>query len=48
MALDAAARVAVALEVIEQVHAEVIESEVGDGYARFQVFHFNDLLLQPA
>src|ERR1035438_2370860 len=43
-----AGKVAVDLEVIQQVHAEVIESEVGDGDAGLQVFHLDDFLFQAA
>ena len=40
--------VAIGLDVIQQVHAEVVEPEVGDADAGLQVFQLDDLLLQAA
>jgi hypothetical protein len=35
-------------DVVEQVHAEVVEAQVGDGHAGLQVFQLDHFLLQAA
>ena len=35
-------------DVVEQVHAEVVEAEVGDGDAGLEVFQLDDFVLEPA
>ncbi len=47
-ALRGGGEVAVLLDVAEQIHAEVVEAEVGDGDAGVDVFEFDDLVLEPA
>jgi hypothetical protein len=42
------AQLAIGLDVVEQVHAEVVEAEVGDGDAGLEVFHFDHFFLQAA
>ena len=41
-------QIAVGLDVIEQIHAEIVEPEVGDGDASLEVFQLDDFFLQPA
>ncbi len=36
------------LDVVEQVHAEVVQAEVGDGDAGLDVFQLDDFVLQAA
>jgi len=36
------------LEVVEQIHTEVVEAQIGDGNAGLDVFHVDDLLLEAA
>ena len=47
-ALRGGGEVAVLLDVAEQVHAEVVETEVGDRDAGADVFEFDDLVLKLA
>ncbi len=47
-ALGRGGEVAVLLHVAEQVHAEVVEAEVGDGDARADVLELDDLVLELA
>lgn len=42
------ARFAMCLNLVEQVHAEVVEPQVSDGHAGFQVFQLDHLLLKAA
>jgi hypothetical protein len=39
---------AVGLDVAQQVHAEVVEAQIGDGDAGLQVFQLDDFFLQAA
>ena len=41
-----ARQVAVLLDVIQQVHAEVVQAEIGDGDAGLEVFHLDHFFLQ--
>ena len=47
-ALRSGGEVAVLLDVAEQVHAEVVEPEVGDRDAGSHVLQLDDLVLEPA
>ena len=47
-ALRCGGEVAVLLDVAEQVHAEVVETEVGDGDAGADVLELDDLVLELA
>ena len=37
-----------ALDVVQQVHPEVVQAEIGNGDACLEVFQFDDFLLQTA
>ena len=39
-------KVAIGFDIVQQVHAEVIQAEVGDGHTRFKVFQFDHLFLE--
>ena len=43
-----AVQVAIRLHVVQQVHAEVIQTKVGDGDAGLEVFQFDHFVLQAA
>ena len=47
-AVGHAVELAVLLDVVEQVHAEVVEPEIGDRDAGLDVFQLDDFVLQPA
>ena len=47
-AVRQAGQIAVGLDVVEQVHAEVVQAQVGDGDAGLQVFQLDDFFLKPA
>ena len=42
------AKLAVSLDVVEEIHAEVIQTKVGDGDASLDVLHLDHLILQTA
>ena len=41
-------QIAIGLDVIQQIHPEIIQAKIGNGDPSLEVFHLDDLFLQPA